>query len=191
MTTLDTGNQQLDTQCGRSGRSAAPFGSADQLDLDIQIERCPRSFRGDDSDLLAHRQMPYTPDRRATSLSPVSPLAIDRQRPPVPCRTDESPDRSPGARRVHLPPLTPRSTNLATTSDALTAEMIPPLKRRAATSAPFSSNAIASSAELSKTTLTLLPTWLVCPPGTDRRCSRPASCIFACGPGSVEPRPSE
>ena len=139
MTTLDTGNQQLDTQCGRSGRSAAPPGSADQLDLDIQIERCPRSIRGDDSDLLAHRQSHTRPiAERQQALSPVSPPAIDRQRPPVPCRTGESPDRSPGARRVHLRHRSrPDRRICATTSDALTAEMIPPLKRRAATSAPL------------------------------------------------------
>ena len=88
-------------------------------------------------------------------------------------------------------PLAPKSTSRATTSEALTAEMIPLLRCRPATSAPCSSNAIASSAELSKTALTLLPTWLACPPGTDRRYSRPASCTSACGPGSVEPQSPE
>ena len=115
-------------------------------------------------------------NRPAATASAVSNRRVSRPKPRSEARASS--------------PLTPRSTNLATTSDALTAEMIPPLKCHAATSAPFSSNAIASSAELSKTTLILLPTWLVCPPGTDRRCSRPASCNSACGPGSVEPRPS-
>ena len=56
MTASDNGNQQPNAQCGRCGRISAPSGSADQLNLDIQIESCPRSIRGDDPGLLAHRK---------------------------------------------------------------------------------------------------------------------------------------
>ena len=72
-------------------------------------------------------------NRPAATASAVSNRRISRPKPRSEARASS--------------PLTPRSTNLATTSDALTAEMIPPLKRRAATSAPFSSNTIASSAD--------------------------------------------
>ena len=39
MTASDNGNQQPDAQYKRSDRKVAPFESADQLDLHIQIER--------------------------------------------------------------------------------------------------------------------------------------------------------
>ena len=179
------------------GVSGATFSSADlaglrarAAGLSLNAHRSNRSgragtrlsrFRGHGMEYSESRM--YLPgddirsNRPAATASAVSNRRVSRPKPRSEARASS--------------PLTPRSTNLATTSDALTAEMIPPLKCHAATSAPFSSNAIASSADLSKTTLILLPTWLVCPPGTDRRCSRPASCNSACGPGSVEPRPSE
>ena len=125
----------------RPSSSAAQLWSA--------VRTVARSRRASARHARSPRERPCVRvDRRSSPAAIARPSSKGRMASPKP-RSDSRASSS----------LAPRSTRRATTSDALTADSTPSPRASAARSAPCSPKAIASTAELSKTTDTIgLPT---------------------------------